>query len=824
MSDFRYALRQLISAPGFATTAILTLALGIGAATTMFSIVNTTFLRPLPYPNPDQLVHLDESKAGSGLNAVSFPNFRDWHAQQDTFSALAFYQIAGRTLKTADVVEEVSVGLVSAEFFPALGVRVSQGRAMVAEDDRPGAEPVAWITHEAWQRYFAGEQNLIGRNVSIADQAVTVVGILPVDFRFQRRVEFFMPIAPFAEGLFMSNRQSRHGAHVIGRLKSGITLEQARAQFEAIGARLEQEHPDSNTGIRPRLEALRERLAGRSRSQLLLLLGAVGMLLLITSVNIANMLLARSVAREREMAVRTALGASRWQLARQLLVESILLAGIGGLSGCLLGLWGYDFSQRLIPWELRSVVADAVGFDWRVLLFAAGVTALTGIGFGLAPAWRLSHSDPNDALKNTPGTIKTLLGRFRLNDVLVVAQVALALMLLIGAGLMIRSLHRLTQIDPGFKPAQVLSLRPAPPTFDEFRKDPLSTSRYYDAILEKVLPLPAVESAAFVSSLPFSGANQWMAIVRLDRPVPAPGEFVSASTHTVTPQYFRTMGIPLRRGRLLTGRERSPGSGGALTPETTATFFKDIVLEAVVSQSMADRFWPGEDPIGKRFQLGRPQMNLPVAEVVGIVGNTTQWGLDKSEPPELYVSNNQFPTPMGMHLVVRSHVDPAVLVPTLRAAIREVARDKPITDVKTMALRIDNSVSGRRFNMALFAFFAGIALLLAALGIYGVLAFVVTRRTRELGIRMALGAQRRHVLRTVLWRGFGLVLLGTGAGLGGAWALSRAVESQLFGVARTDAFAYAASAALLLVVALIACLLPAHRATRVNPVEALRSE
>jgi putative ABC transport system permease protein len=623
----------------------------------------------------------------------------------------------------------------------------------------------------------------------------------------------------------MLQRQNRNDAYVIGRLKPDVSIAQAQAQFATIGQRIALAYPEGNDGVRPVLVPLRDHLARGAQAQQLLLLGAVAMLLLITCVNVANLLLARAASRDREMAVRTAIGASRWQIIRQLLTESLLLALGGGALGCLLGAWGNDFAQRLIPWELQPIAGDA-GFDGRVLLFVLGVTVLTGVGFGLAPAWRLSHADPNDALKNTPRLVNTWLGRFRLANALVVAQVALALMLLIGAGLMIRSLQRLTAVNPGFQPAQVLTVQPAPPSMQEFSHDPLATTRYYEAMLENVLRLPAVQSAGFIAGLPFTSAQAGANFFRTDRPLPSGTGFPFTHTHTVTTDYFRTMGIPLLRGRLLSGREPIPAlqTGVGLTPENNAKAVRAIVLEVVISQRMAELYWPDEDPLGKRFQLGFPEMNLPVAEIVGVVGNTTQNGLDQAPPSEAYLSIRQFPTPMPMHLVLRSSLDLGALAPLVRTAIAEVAKDKPILDLKPMTARIDESVDRRRFNLTLFAFFAGCALLLAALGLYGVLGFVVSRRTRELGLRMALGAQRGHVLGNVLWRGFALVLLGSGIGLGGAWALSRLIESQLFGTARTDPFTYAAAAALLLLVALVACVIPARRATRINPIEALRAD
>jgi predicted permease len=819
------AFRQLARAPGFSTVIVLTLGLGIGATTTMFSVINTTFLRPLPYPDPEQLVYIDEVNASGNAISTSYPDFIDWQARQDTLSALALFRIDRRTLRTERAVEQVSVGFVSADFFSVLGVRVAAGRTLTPADDTPGAEPVVWLTHDAWQRHFPGESNLIGGSISLGGRAFSVAGILPPAFRFQRRMDFVVPVAPHAASLFLNQRENHNDAYVVGRLKAGSTIEEARAQFTAIGQQIEQQYPESNHGVRPMIVPLREKLTGGAKTQLYLLLGAVGLLLLVTVVNVANMLLARSTSRDREMAVRTALGASGWQIVRQLLTESLLLAVCGGALGCLLSLWGYGFVQRLVPWEMQAI-ASADGIDGRVFAFVMAVTMGAGIAFGLAPAWRLSRTRPNDALKDRPTLVRTRFGRFRLADALVIAQVGLALMLLIGAGLMIRSLHRLTQIDPGFDAAQLLTLQPAPPSMDEFGRDPLGSVRHYEAILEHVLQQPGVEMAAFVSALPFSADQSWLNFFRSDQPHPAGAEFPSASTHVVTSDYFRVMGIPLRSGRVFTGRERSPtlAPGVELTPEVVSAAYEGLVLDVVVSQRMAERFWPGEDPIGKRFQLGFPQMQLPRAEIIGVVGNTTQLGLDQAAPAECYFSLRQFPVPYGLHLVVRSHLSGTVLAPMLRNAVQVIAKDRPILDLQPMTARIGASIERRRFNMTLFTFFAGVALLLATLGIHGVLAFVVSRRTRELGIRMALGAPRARVLRDVLGRGFGLVLVGASLGLGGAWGSSRLLQSQLFGVAASDLWAYLGSGAVLLLAAVAACLFPARRATRINPVEALRAE
>ena len=823
MNDFRYALRLLAKTPGFTAVVVLTLALGIGANTAIFSLVNTTFLRPLPYPDPDGLMLLTES-SGSGEMGVSYPNFLDWHARQDAFSGLAIYHPDSARLKTADRAELVSTCLVSGDFFSVLDLRVAQGRGLAAADDRVGAAPVTWVAYAAWQKYFAGEQGLVGRTILLDGQAVTVAGILPAGFRFHRNIDFFRPIAPCAEALFMTMRGSHNDAYVLGRLKPQVAPASAQAQMTTIARRLEQEFPKDDAGISAHVMPLREHLAGAAHTQLLLLLGAVGMVLLITCLNVANLLLSRSLGREKEMAIRTALGASRVQLIRQLLAESLVLAAAGGLAGVLLGSWGNDFARQLIPWEMQSLADSAGALDPRVLLFVAGISLLTGIGFGLAPAWRASHANPNDALKNMRRPVHTWFGRIRLGNLLVVAQVALTLVLLVGAGLLVRSLHRLLQVPAGIRPERVLTLQVTPPTL-QFQRDPFAVTAFFSRIVEKLDTMPEVEASAAVTGLPFTWNMSTMDFYLDGRPVPEPGKFPNASRHTVSPDYFRTLGIPLLRGRTFDGHEKQPviPPGLDLSPQNFEAIYKDVLFDGVVSQKMADKFWPGDDPLGKRFRLGWPDLHFAWVQVVGVVGNTTQIGQERGESPEFYLSLRQFPTPEG-YVVVRTRVDPAAALASIRATIQSVVKDEPIHDVQLMSERMAGFVSDRRFNMDLFAAFAGVALLLALLGIYGVLSFFVSQRTREVGIRMALGAQRRDVLLDVLARGLRLAVPGVLLGLAGAWAVSRMLQSQLFGITGTDPLTYVGGALLLLLVALAACIIPARRAASINPTEALRSE
>jgi putative ABC transport system permease protein len=826
MQDLRLAFRQLAKAPGFTAVVVLTLALGIGANTAIFSLVNTTFLRALPYPDSERLVHLSEGNEKWHDMSVSYPNFLDWRSGQDVFSALAIYRTDSLKIKTPDSAEQITIAQVSGDFFPAVGVHATQGRDLAPSDDRAGAAPVLWLTHAAWRRYFAAAPGLVGQTVLLDGQPAAVAGILPADFRFHRQADVFVPIDPFAEQQFMRERGNHNGTNVIGRLKAGVPFETARAQMTAIGRRLERAYPKENAGIGVNLVPLRERMAGWARTNLLLLLGAVGMVLLIACVNVANMLLARSFGRAREMAIRTALGATRRDLILQLLAESLVLAAAGGIIGAIVGSWGYDFVSRLVPWEMRTLTSGAAGVDRGVLLFIVGIILVTGIAFGLAPAWQLAHANPNDALKNTKPAVRTLFGRIHLADGLIVIQVALALMLLIGAGLLIRSLARLAAVDPGIQADRVLTLRVATPPQEVYRRDPLGYATYHDRILEKVRALPEVEAAAFVSSLPYTWNTSDMSMFRTDQPVPLPGKYPAISNHVVTSGYFRTLGIPLIRGEVFDGHEPVPKfpAGEEISMSLLPKIYAGFELSCVISQSMADELWPGTDPLGKTIQLGTVEMNLPRARVIGIVGSTTQLGAERGKSPECYFLLPQWPAPMSLHLAVRTRAVPAAVLGSVRLAVQSIAPDQPIFDVEPMADRIADFSSDRRFNMGLFVFFAATALLLATIGIYGVLACVVGQRTREIGVRVALGAQRSQLFREVVGRGLALAIPGTLLGLGGAWAGGRLLQSQLFGVSGSDVPAYLAGALLLLLAALLACLVPARRATRVNPIEALRAE
>jgi predicted permease len=825
VQDFQFGLRVLRRNPGFTAVAVLSLAIGIGANTAIFNIINTTFLRALPYPDSDRLVHLSESTSAGDSVPVSYPNFLDWQRRQDVFSGMAIYHGAEGKLRTVRGTEIVSVQHVSADFFSVLGVQLAEGRAMRPEDDRPGAERVAWVTSEGLRRHFGGDARLVGRSFVLDGQKLTIAGILPPAFRFHRDADLFTAMAPFAQDQMLELRENRSNTRAIARLKPGVEFETARTQLEAIEQRLATDYPEANKGIGLGFLPLRDELTGDVGLPLFLLLGAVGLVLLIACVNVANMLLARSFAREREMAIRASLGAPRRRLVRQLLIESLTLAAVSGVIGALVGFWGYQFASDLVPSQIGQVV-NGSGFDWRLLLFVLGVSLITGVVFGLVPAWQLSQIRPVVALKQASGNGPAILGRLRLSDLLVVGQVALALTLLIGAGLMIRSLHRLLQVDTGYEPTRVLTLDVAAPPAQQFWQNPASFTRHFESVLAPVQNLPGVEAAAMASGLPFTYSTATMPFHRLDLPVPALGQFPHASWHTVSPDYFRAMGIPVLHGRVFDGTERALTlpTGVAITPQTIAAIFKDAVISVVVSQNMAERFWPGEDPVGKRIRLGPPNLQLPSADVIGIVGNTVQTGLADGQVTEFYLALRQWPVPINMHMVVRSKLAPEAIASSVRTAANSVLRDEPVRDIRVLSERIMDSTAGRRFNRDLLACFAGTALLLAVVGLYGVLAFTVGRRTKEIGIRMALGATRREVVRRVMARGMALVLPGLAIGLGFAWAVGRLLQSQLFEVQSSDPMTFTFAALLMLLVAFLAAFVPASRASRVDPMEALRHE
>lgn len=827
LSDLRYALRQLLHNPGFTFIAVLTLALGIGANTAVFSLVNASLLRPLPYPESSRIVELQELNLKRGYRlSVSYPNFEDWFLRQKSLSALAFCTVQPSNLRTEQGADRISIAFVGHQLFNAYGVLPVRGRNFEKSDDLAGSAPTVILTHQAWEKRFGAEPGILGRQISLADVNATVIGILPKDFFAYQNVEVFMAVGPMANALFLTNRSNHMDSMVLARLAPGISLEVAKEDLAKVGAGLEREYPSDNKGRGISVTPLQERLGGGSRQNLMLLLGAVGMVLLIACVNVANMLLSKASARAREIAIRGALGAGRSRIIRQLLTESLLLSLVGGLSGLLLGHLLYDFMATLIPWEMRVLSGgEAPGFDWRVAAFLLGVTGLTGLAFGLLPALQLTRDLQGAGLSERQGTGKgRKLGRFRASDVLVVTEIALAAMLLIGATLLIRSLWTLRSEKLGFDSSRLITLRLANPE-RRLGNDTVRAQLLYEEALKRVAALPGVESVGLTSIVPFSGANSSIMFNLPDRPMPAQGEFPDVQIQSVAPSYFQSLGLPLLKGRVFALSEHRPKvPKGKVGMDVILAAYKDFQMEGVVSRAFAEKYWPGQDPVGKRIRLGNAEMCFGTIEIVGVCADSSQYRLDQRNQEALFVPFRQFCPPLDYGMLIRTHQDPKPLINQVRQCLRDFSKDDPVYDLQLQEERIEGSISGRDFNSRLFAIFAVVAAVLALVGIYGVLAFTVSRRTREFGIRLALGARNGQILSSVLNRGLALALIGVAAGLVGAWFCARFIESQLYGTDATSPAIYLGTALAVLIASLLACFIPARRATRVDPVVALRSE
>lgn len=826
LRDVRIAVRGLVKSPGFSFIAVLILAVAIGANTAIFSIVNATILRDLPYPQSDRLVGVWEANQSWRFMSISYPNFKDWQERQTTFEGMAICASRAGVFEIGNRSERLSVNFVTGQFFDILRVEPQVGRKMTLDDDRRGAAPVAWISDELWHEHFSADPEVVGEAFVLDGRSYTVAGVLPAGLRYHRPASIFIALEVSPEVGFMSDRSNRNNNAGIARLRDGTTLEAATAQMEGIAAQLAETYP-GNKGVSVNVMPLQESLTNSARQRVYLLYGAVGLLLLIACVNIANMLLARGFARSREIAIRVALGATRWQVMRQLLIESLVLAMAGGLLGIVLAFHGARFAARLIPWEMRNLMGDAgVTFDPGVCAFALGVTVFTGLLFGFAPAWRLSHTRPNAILKDVPGALTGRRRCFSGTDMLVVAQVSLVVVLLVCTGLLLRSLQRVLDISPGIEPQGLVTFQVSPPSIDIFVNDPAGFRQFFDDVRAKLEGLPEVEIAAYGSAIPLGNQSSHIMFYRDDRPVPPEGELPSASVHYVSAGYFETMGIPLLKGRVFDGTEPPtkypPGVPIAL--ENAQVLFGGMTFNAVISDHMAKQFWPDEDPVGKHFHIGTPNWGMPMAVVVGVVGNTTQQGMESGEQSEFYLGTRQIQLSLQQFFVVRTRTDPANAMRVLKDAVESMAVGHPVFDLRLMQDRMDDSLADRRFNAQLFTFFAGAALLLAASGIYGVLSFVTGRRTRDIGVQLALGAPRSRVLREVLLRGLRLVALGLAVGLVGAFFTQRLLVGQLYGVTGTDPLAYIVGAILLLAISTVACLIPAWRAASVDPMTALRAE
>src|SRR5262245_24674399 len=826
--DLRYGARMLWKKPGFTALAVIMLALGIGANTAIFSVVNATLLRPLPFPQPDRLALFWGSKPRTNMPQLplSLPNFNDVRAQCQSCESLSAWTIGYSNLTQGKEPERVQYAIVTADFFATLGVHPLLGRAFRAEEDNPSHASAVLISHSLWSRRFGADPTLVGKSITLDGQPREVCGVLPAGFRFAsfpKETEVWLPFGldPFKD------RKYARGASALGavaRLKPGVTLRQTQTELDVISQRLEQAEPHFNTNWRLHAVALHEQASGKLRRGLFVLLGAVAFLLLIACVNVANLQLARATTRRREIAIRVALGAGRFRIIRLLLVESLLLAGLGAIAGALLAWWGVDLFA-LIPYNAPNlftpytVSAEQIGVDGRVLGFTFLVSLLVGVLSGLAPALQLgqmgqaANTNLQTALKE--GGAQAAQGAGRWRGSLVAAEVALALLLLIGAGLMVRSFVRLQRIHPGFDPQNVLTCDLNLP---ESKCQRPQAAEFYDRLLERVAALPGVSAAGAVEYLPMTGMDRNTGLFIEGRPIPAPSERIFAHQRVVTPDYFRALGMRLRQGRVFTAADNDKAS-----------------RVAIINETMARRYWPSENPIGKRAALDFEAMRfypdrapdfdlaLGLREIVGVVADVRHTGLAGETVPEFYAPLAQRPT-RDMTLVVRTAADPAGTLSLVRREVYALDKDQPIANENTMSEWMAATVAQPRFNFLLLTVFAAVALALAGLGIYGVVAWTVAQRTQEIGIRMALGARAEDVFRLMVGQGLKPALLGVALGLFGAAALTRLMKTLLFEMSATDPLTFIAVALLLTFVALLACWIPARRETEVHPMLALKCE
>ncbi len=803
LQDLRYGLRNLLKHPTFTAIAIVTLALGIGANTAIFTVVNAVVLRPLPYQDAERLAMLWTTKDSNVEQPFSFADYNDLKSQATTFSALGAASPLWNFTLTGDGEPEPIQGMyVSANLFEVLKVAPEKGRAFTADEDRVGGPPVVIISRALWERRFGADPNAIGKVMAVSGVSATIVGVMPARFQFlDPAAEIWVPL--MQNQMASSARQVRL-LSVVGRLNDGVQTSAAGADLTAIAGRLANSYPDSNKGVGVRLVPLHEQVTGKVRPALLLLFGAVGLVLLIACANIINLMLVRSAARRREIAVRAALGAGRLCLLRQLITESITLSVLGGAAGVVLGSWGVKALLALNPISVPSY--NKIGIDLTVLAFTLVASVVTGIVFGLAPAWQMLRVDLNSALKEGGRGSVVETGQRRLSSLLVIAEMAMAMVLLIGAGLLLRSFARLLDVKPGFNTENVLTMQVGLPNAGY--QEPQKRIAFMQQLEANLKAAPEVASVGMVTRLPLmstlNNVTTYLAIEGRNVPV---NELPEIDFRRASTGYFQTMGIPLLSGRLVTEQDVTNNTRSVL-----------------INEAMAKRFWPGEDPVGKRISTAiSTGQQIPWQTIVGVVGNVRHLGLDIEPRPEIYYHTNTS-APFGPVVVIRTTSDPQRLISIARAKVRELDRNVPISNVNTMDQLVAQSVAQRRFGMFLLGTFAVLALLLAAIGIYGVMSYSVTQRTQEIGVRMALGANATDVLKMVLRNGMSLALIGVTLGLAGAFCLTRLMSRLLFAVTPTDVTTFALVSIGLLAVALAACYLPARRAMKVDPLEALRYE
>jgi len=804
LQDIRYGARMLLKSPGFTAVAVCSLALGIGANTAVFSVINAVLLKTLPYHEPQSIVLVwgEDKAASNSRGQVSATDVADWRARNHVFEEITAFGSVRPSMTGSGEPQRVPGAQVGDGYFTVMHAKPLLGRVFTLEEQQDGQDYVVILGYGLWQRQFAGDPNVIGKTLMLSGRPHTVVGVMPADFEslptslIDAPAELYRPVA---EPPNEKERASRH-LRAIARLKPGVTLEQAQAEMDLIARQLAQEHPATNAGGGIHLVSLREDLIGRIRPALLMLFGAVGFVLLIACANVGNLLLARSAARNKEIAIRAALGAGRNRLVRQFMTESLLLSIAGGGLGVLAALWGTTLiesaSANVLP------MLGHIEIDTSVLVFTALMSVLTGILFGIIPAWRASRPDLNETLSDGGRHSGAASTRSPLRSVLVVSEVALALVLLICAGLLIKSVMRLRDVDPGFKPDHIVTMNVWLPSA-KYPKAP-DWNSFFHRMIEQIEAMPGVEAAAVTSVLPVSD-NFDRRMIEVEGQPKGPGENPDIDNYMITPDYLRVMSISLRQGRALTAQDT-----------------ENAPLAVLVSETMARKLWPGADPIGQRvrFYNSDPAELRPWRTVVGVVRDVRQYGLDTVAPMAMYETIAQFPT-SAMTLVVRTTSDPSSMVGSIRREILALDKDQAVFNIATMEQLLSDSISLRRFSMFLLGLFASLALILAAIGIYGVIAQSVSQRTHEIGIRMALGAQARDVLKLVVRQGMSLTVVGIVIGLAGAFALTRLLANLLFGVGATDPTTFLWIPLFLASVSFLACYIPARRAAKLNPLTAL---
>jgi predicted permease len=803
--DIRYGSRMLRTAPGFALVAILALALGIGANTAVFSIINGVLLKPLEYKDPDRVVSLWEKWGNADKASVAYPNFKDWSEQNRSFDGMAAYRHAGFNLTGSDHPDRVHGAQISAGFLSVLGVSPALGRDFGPDDDQPGATLTTIIADHLWSTHFGRDPSVIGRTINLNDETYQVIGVLPPDFHFFQDLDMVVPIAAKKSGI-LDHRNWHPGIQVIARLGSGATLQGGRSDMAAVAGSLSEKYPDTNKGHAVTMESLYDATVGRVRSLLLLLLAAVAFVLLIACANVANLMLTRAAARYKEISIRSALGASRSRIVRLLIVESLSIALLGGSIGLLLALGGTRIAVKALPAVLPRT--GDIKTDWRVLLFTLAASIFTGVLFGLAPAVQASSPDLNDSLKE--GGRSGSGSKQRIRSALIVAEIAMALVLLVGAGLVIRSFAILGRVNPGFDPRNVvaLDLSLGPRAYSE----PSRINNLYRQLFENLKSVPGVQAAAATTLLPLDGSDSELFFYINDRPIPPASELPLAMNYFTTPDYFSAMRIPLIKGRFFDEHDNENN--------------KRVM---VIDESLERQFFPGEDPIGKSITI-HPSSDISVeTEIIGVAGHVSQQNLGSASfvEPQFYVSIYQLPQDFAStfaNILVRTGGDPASFVPAVRRELANIDPDQPIYNARTMEQVVGQSIADRRFVLILLGAFSLLALLLASIGIYGVMSYSVAQRTQEIGVRMALGAARTQVFRMMITGAARLALAGIVLGVVGALALTRLMTAFLFGVSPSDPLTFLLISAFLAAIALLSSCIPVRRAMKVDPIAALRCQ